>query len=519
MLAMLSCILHEQSMRNRMNRRRDKEVSFSHPIHSPIALDFFSSKVPDSKSQVATPLTSYSRESVNPSGLQSPEIPTEQWNSIGTTPHSHSASPMATHSKLLAERKTPALSISVSPDNPGASRAGSGIGTALASSLSRSFTFGPSAASSPPVTKKKASPIGSLNIPAVSWSASQIINRAVSAIPEYLNSSMVITSRSHSETDSENKKDVRKPMRLNVSHKNRSAFDSDDSPHSPFIDRKREALFQTYRQSYANLLFVWNLPIQRSEVMKIGAPVDPSTDPTSSQRQHQVTKQMPTFEIRNQKGNSFTKSYTRDDTLDVQRHCAECGHALYKSFFSTSSPAKLEDFRSNITSHPPLPKCPSCNAVQPMSAHVGCVICGEVVSGMFIPCLECGHVCCFECHQQWFRPQPGNIQDPSNLECPSPCGCSCTEHTKTVVMPSPNATPINDKGNAPGSHRLRPELTPRSRPSIMAGQTDDDLDAWRGTSFARGLGGGLSRVLTGTDRNRRASSSNKKLQLDRIETM
>jgi WD repeat-containing protein 59 len=513
MLAMLSCILHEQSMRNRPSRRRDKEVSFIQPAHSPLALDFFSSKVPDSKSPAATPLTSYSRESINPSAIQSPEIPTEQWNSIGTTPHSNSASPMATHSRILAERKTPSLSISVSPDNPGISKPGSGIGTALASSLSRSFTFGPSAASSPPVAnaKKKTSPIGSLNIPAaVSWSATQIINRAVSAIPEYLNSSTVITSRSHSEADSERKKDVRQPMRLNVSHKNRSAFDADDSLNSPFIDRKKEALFQTYRESYANLLFVWNLPIQRSEVMKIGAPVDPSGDTSTGQRQNQGPKQTSSFETRSQRDYLSTKSVT-SDTLDVQRHCTECGQALHKSVFSS---AKVEDFNSNITKHPPLPKCPSCSSVQPLSAHVGCVICGEVISGMFIPCLECGHVCCFECHQQWFslqRPRTGNTQDVSDLVCPSPCGCNCTEHSEMVVISSPNATPPH--------HRLRSDAAARPRPSIMAGHTDEDLDAWRGTSFARGLGGGLSRVLTSTDRSRRPSSSNKKLQLDRIDTL
>ncbi|KAI7968702.1 hypothetical protein EIK77_005718 [Talaromyces pinophilus] len=524
MLAMLSCILHEQSLRNRLGRRRDKEVSFSQQAHSPIALDFFSSKDPDSKSQAATPMTSFSRDSVNVSALQSPEIPAEQWNSMGTTPHSSSASPIATHSRLLGG-KTPALSISASPDSHGPSRLGSGVGTALASSLSRSFTFGPSAASSPPTTsaKKKTSPIGSLNIPAaVSWSASQLLNRAVSAIPEYLNSSTVITSRSHSEADSEKKKDTRKPMRLHVSHKNRTAFDADDSPGSPFIDRKREVLFQTYRNSYANLLFVWDLPIQRSEVLKIGAPAEVGGDLVAVQRQNQTPKQLSSFEARGQKDRSLAKQAT-GETLDVQRHCAECGHALYRSVFSSVKP---EDFSGKMVKPPPLPKCPSCAAVQPLYAHIGCVICGEVVSGMFIPCLECGHICCFECHQEWFslqQPHTGEAQDLSDLVCPSPCGCSCTEHSETVVMPSPAATPTYDeRGYLLGAHhRLRPEMATRSRQSVMAGQTDDDLDAWRGANFARGLGGGLSRVLTAnaTDRSRRTSSSNRKFQFDRIETM
>ncbi|EED19336.1 WD repeat protein [Talaromyces stipitatus ATCC 10500] len=515
MLAMLSCILHEQSLRTRLGRRRDKEVSFSQQAHNPIALDFFSSRVPDSKSQAATPMTSYSRDSVNVSALQSPEIPTEQWNSIGTTPHSSSASPIATHSRLLGGRKTPALSISASPDDHSTSRLGSGVGTALASSLSRSFTFGPSATSSPPAgtTKKKTSPIGSMNIPAaVTWGASQLINRAVSAIPEYLNSSTVITSRSHSEADSEKKKEARKPIKVHVSHKNRTAFDSDDSPGSPFIDRRREALFQTYRNSYANLLFVWDLPIQRSEVLKIGACIE----------QNRTTKQPSSFERGDRKDTTSSRQIT-DETLDVQRHCTECGHALYRSVFSSVRP---EDLSGKMVK-PPLPRCPSCSAVQPLSAHVGCVICGEVVSGMFIPCLECGHVCCFECHQAWFslqQPRTGEAQNLSDLVCPSACGCSCTEHSETVVMPSPIATPTYDeKGNLVGAHhRLRPEMPPRSRQSVMAGQTDDDLDAWRGgANFARGLGSGLSRVLTATanERRRRTSSSNRKPQFDRIETM
>lgn len=257
--------------------------------------------------------------------------------------------------------------------------------------------------------------------------------------------------------------------------------------------------------------------------MKIDAPIDSSSDTFTGQRQrqHQVPTQTSTFETRNHKDNVPTNSVT-SNTLDVQRHCTECGHALHKSIFSPV--VKSEGFDSKIAKHPSLPKCPSCTAVQSLSAHVGCVICGEVISGMFIPCLECGHVCCFECHQQWFslqRPHAENAQDLSDLECPSPCGCSCTEHSETVVILSPSATPTHDdKGNLLGPHnRLRSEIAARSRLGIMAGQTDDDLDAWRGSSFARGLGGGLSRVLTGSDRSRRTSSVNRKVPLDRIETM
>ncbi|KAH8695074.1 WD repeat protein [Talaromyces proteolyticus] len=520
MLAMLSCILHEQMLRHRTARRRDREMSYNQS-HSPFAVDFFSSKLPDAKSQVATPLTSYSRDSVNPIGLQSPDIPTEQWNSIATTSYSSATSPMAAHSnKRLGDRRTPNLSISTSPDNHNISRTGSGIGTALASSLSRSFTFGPSSGSSPPVnnTKKKISPNGSLNVPStVGWSATQIFNKAVSVLPEYLNTSTAITSsQTHSETDSEKKKGARK-LRVNVTLKNRTAFDTDESLSSPFIDRKREILLGKYRNAYANLLFVWDLPIQRSEVLKIGSMLDLTSDRPSSRRRQ--ASQTLTLSMTKQKTSVPEKPTANDAVLDVQRHCSQCGSAIHASVFSFSS---RKESSTKLTKQAPL-KCPSCTVVQPLAAHIGCVICGESISGMFVPCLECGHVCCFECHQQWFSLNSPNdsIFVLSDLVCPSPCGCSCTEHSEIVYLPSPIPTPPHhERAHMFDLHnRRRSEAMPPPRSGIMAGQTDDDLEAWRGTAFTRGLGGGLSRVLTANDHSRRNNSSNRKLQFDRIDTM
>ncbi|CRG86227.1 hypothetical protein PISL3812_03230 [Talaromyces islandicus] len=518
MLAMLSCILHEQMLRHRAARRRDREVSFNQN-HSPFAVDFFSSKAPDGKSQVATPLTSYSRDgSINAVGLQSPDITAGELNSIATTPYSSGTSPMATNTnKLLGDRRTPNLSISASPDNHNISRTGSGIGTALASSWSRSFTFGPSSGSSPPVNtaKKKPSPNGSLNVPsAVTWSATQIFNKAVSALPEYLNSSAVITSsQTQSETDSEKKKSVRK-LRVNVSLKNRAAFDPDESSSGPFIDRKQEGILRKYRNAYANLLFVWDLPIQRSEVLKIGTTADLVHEgPTSRRRQPSQTLQLT---VPKQKGSVFTKSPTCS-TLDVQKHCSECGAALHTSLFS---PASRREPSGKISKQSYL-RCPSCTAVQPLAAHIPCVICGESIAGMFIPCLECGHVCCVECHQQWFSLSSPNddIFTLSDLACPSPCGCSCAEHSKVIYLPSPSRTPQNERIQPRNKHtRRRSEALGSPRLDIMAGQTDDDLEAWRGATLAGGFGGGLSRALTSAD-GRRNSSGNRKLHFDRIDTM
>lgn len=219
--------------------------------------------------------------------------------------------------------------------------------------------------------------------------------------------------------------------------------------------------------------------------------------------------------------------------LDFQRHCASCGHALQLSIFN-KEPLVPNTPSKRHRRKPSGRRCPNCKPRQPLPTRLPCVICREVVDGMLIPCLSCGHVTCFDCHRRWFlRPadtfdSPFDHPDQNNFlpSCPTGCGCQCSEHI-AVDVPMPLREPVSPgpKEYAPitqhslvqakHSHRRQSEplaLAPsrKEAPSPKGvGQLEHDLDVWQDSSpfasLARGLGGGLSRGLQTKDRKKNKS--------------
>lgn len=312
--------------------------------------------------------------------------------------------------------------------------------------------------------------------------------------------------------------------------KNQSAFESDGSTQDTLLNENKEPLYRAYRAAYADLLSIWNLPVQQSEVMKIGTVTDRVDDMNASHYWNSTTE---------------TETSLQDpqgpitQTLDFQRHCTSCGHALQISIFNKhplapDTPSKRHQRKSSGR------RCPNCKPRQPLPTKLPCVICREVVDGMLIPCLGCGHVSCFDCHREWFL-RPGDKFDGSSDQdlkslpsCPTGCGCQCSEHMVVNVpmpswetpSPSPNPNPNRHPGDnaSPSRHahqkhsrRRQSEPTvadpprrdlPKSR--VGTGQLEDELDLWQETSpfasLARGLGGGLSRGLrTKEDRKKNKS--------------
>jgi hypothetical protein len=226
---------------------------------------------------------------------------------------------------------------------------------------------------------------------------------------------------------------------------------------------------------------------------------------------------------------------TTPQALDFQRHCASCGHALQLSIFNKHSmdpdtPSKRHQGKSSGR------RCPNCKPRQPLPTKLPCVICGEVVDGMLIPCLSCGHVSCFDCHRRWFLRPADNLDiesdhpDPSKSlpTCPTGCGCQCSEHIAVdVPMPSENPLP-SPRANLPAPHpaiaqaQAKHSRRRQSEPVVVdptrkqplqpkgLGHAEDDLDMWQDSSpfasLARGLGGGLSRGLRTKDERKKNKS-------------
>lgn len=308
--------------------------------------------------------------------------------------------------------------------------------------------------------------------------------------------------------------------RLKVAYKNQSAFES--SSESCLLDRSKEPLWKSYRAAYADILSMWDLPVQQAEVMKIGTVAnDTENMPLSQYLSSQSSKMSALPEAPSE------ETVHGPEGLDFQRHCAGCGHPLKTSIFAPTP--VVPDTPSNPHNQSKSRRCSNCNPRQPLPTKLPCVICGEVVDGMLVPCLSCGHVSCFDCHRHWFLPNPSDKSDNTPPSCPTGCGCNCSDHV-AIEVPMPQWEPISPRPGAspsgPGRaisqekrHRRRQSEPPgnnntsrnASSTRVRSGQHEDELDIWQTSSpfasLARGMGGGLSQGLRSKEDGRKKNRS------------
>ncbi|KAJ5367979.1 uncharacterized protein N7496_007739 [Penicillium cataractarum] len=507
MVAMLSCVLLEANHEGRsdkLSEPRLEERAFS--------LEFSSvaSTVQNSKSQAATPASSLPREPQPLPPHTSARSSSEIWRFESTPPYSTGTTPPLSSSRprgIAADRKALShnVSIAASPDQQSQPRSGSGFGSVLASSLSRSFTFGPSSASPPAshLMKKKPSPgqsPGAATVPVAP-----------------------------SDTESDRPQPSKPAARFKVTLKNQSAFDSEDAAPESLLDRDKEWLYRSYRAAYAELLSIWGLPVQQSEVLKIGAVADNADDDMHTSQYWSNRSSKTASTLPEVTPNAAPSGF---DGLDFQRHCASCGHAQQTSIFAPlvtpDTPSKRSRRGQTATS-----RCSNCKPRQPLPTRLPCVICGEVVDGMLVPCLGCGHVSCFSCQRHWFLRTSDGFDSPINPPedtgvlptCPTGCGCNCSEYvTAEVPMPPVWESPMSPRTKPETTglphrnvshekrHRRRqseppsgPDSSGRNTPTSKTGvgQLQDELDLWQTSSpfasLARGMGGGLSQGLPTKD--------------------
>lgn len=339
--------------------------------------------------------------------------------------------------------------------------------------------------------------------------------------------------QTQSDTESDRPPQPTKPAaRVKITFKNKSAFDGGEAAPDSLLDRSKEWLWRSYRGAYADLLSIWQLPIQRSEVLKIGAVTDDADNMHASQYWSSHSSQMTSL-----KENPTSEATTGLEGLDFQRHCANCGHAMQVSIFA-SEPVVDGTPSKRQRQKPSTLRCPNCKPRQALSTKLPCVICGEAVDGMLVPCLSCGHVCCFDCHRRWFLGSDDQGDSPFDQSddintlpfCPTGCGCNCSEHTEAdVPMPAwepPSPTVKQDKHKASHRHSSHDKRHRRRQsepagpdankgqhgsisPKAGVGQHVDDLELWQESSpfasLARGMGGGLSQGLGAKERKKNRS--------------
>ncbi|KKK18443.1 hypothetical protein ARAM_003664 [Aspergillus rambellii] len=528
MVAMLSCVLYEPNL-ERIPLEKDihhsRTVSKGGDSQS-FSLEFYATPPTpgQSKSQIATPLTSTPKDShATPATQSSGQSSSELWRTGTTPPYSTGTTPpfLSRASGLAAERKagTQNASLAASPDLQSQPRSGSGFGSVLASSLSRSFTFGPSSAS-PPAT-------GGPGI----WTTTAFTGKPASAIPDYLTTSTVLTSQTHSDTESERPRISKGSGKVQATLKNQGAFDDETRTQNSFLDPKNDWLYRSYRISYARLLSNWGLPVQRSEMLKIGGAVfHPNHTYVSHWNPNGPEDSFSLSSLGGRRASIAAGIAVGKESqgLEIQRHCIGCGEALQLSVFAIQSvadaaaaAAKNHVKGNNITSM----ICPNCQPKRALPLKIPCVLCGEVVEGMLTPCLSCGHVCCFDCYRCWFSTtsmdtcaEENTLQHNPDEElefgfCPSGCGCKCSDHSEGELptpwspsSPAPESESFTHKPQgkrSEGSSRSIDQVTNSVHP-------EDELEHWQTSPFAslaRGLGGGLSKGLRGKEDKRKAKSS------------
>ncbi|KAE8388047.1 hypothetical protein BDV23DRAFT_195452 [Aspergillus alliaceus] len=539
MVAMLSCVLHEPAHEDSLSDEYHHSRTVSKRLaDQPFPLNTYSSHTSSpNKCHTTTPLGSTPKDShATPITQSSGRSSSEIWRPDSTPPYSTGTTPplASRASGFAAERRAMghATSIAASPDQQSQPRSASGLGSVLASSLSRSFTFGPSSASPPAnvLSKKKQSPGGSPNTTGGIWPTSTSTSKPVSAVPDYLTTSTAPTSQTHSDTESERpeKPENSKPRaKLRVALKNRDAFEvNNGATQNSFIDNNKDCLYRSYRIAYAHLLSIWGLPIQRSEVLKIGGNSNLPNHTDFRQWGYSSPESSLSLPTLGRSSSVSLAAETGNEGLEIQRHCISCGCPLHMSIFTTQSETKSAA-KTHIKGVPTPTICENCNPKQPLPLKLPCVICGEVVDGMLTPCLSCGHVSCFSCHRGWFSmasPELHNEKTNSAVDlpesdqefqfCPTGCGCKCSEHIVTnIPRPWSPSSPMVDNETSPLSRSRNRRSDGSSKhvdivPSV--GQHEEDLDQWHASPFAslaRGMGGGLSRGLRPKDDRRKSKSS------------
>ena len=294
---------------------------------------------------------------------------------------------------------------------------------------------------------------------------------------------------------------------IQTSLRNQNRHDLDGHVSVPLLDPKLEWKYKRYRATYAALLEVWQLPVARAKVLKIDGQLENDANgssPVSGSRRK-------TF---------LSDAHADDEGLRIRRTCQSCDEVL----------AAIEKNAVAIGWHCVNPGCRS--RTRKISKRSVCTICCQAVSGLCVPCLQCGHLACYECAQGWFgtatHDQQGQKRDrrtsskstlasvkeepelgsaPSTSlddsedahSCPTGCGCTCSTITPTSVsVPFPHTAIAQDAISTidTATPHFRPQDLTRTPSSISqlsnatsmlssAGSTDTALASFFGLTKSR----------------------------------
>ncbi|ODV77657.1 uncharacterized protein CANTADRAFT_27368 [Suhomyces tanzawaensis NRRL Y-17324] len=179
---------------------------------------------------------------------------------------------------------------------------------------------------------------------------------------------------------------ARPPPAVGIEMCNTDELDLFDDIYSlPLLHSQDEEKLKGYRELYANMLFLWGLPINRIKILKFNYP-----------------------EIDEKKTEAYISPF------DVHR----CEFGIR----SKRRQNHIQPFINSVT----LITTSKSNAWNTNKRNIlkFCVFCNLMATKNLVLCTNCEHVLHTDCASEWWSGKENN-----HAECPSGCGCNCLEHT------------------------------------------------------------------------------------------
>ena len=331
--------------------------------------------------------------------------------------------------------------------------------TTSASSMPRAFQTIRSAASSPPsgFPKKAPNPAGVYPTSAHSGAAwtPHWINRSSTNASDESRTLLPVSDTENIEISGE--PDFVEPPRVSCVSLNQDQFYNDRAPNVPLLDPNQRFKYYLWRESYAHILGVWDLPIERTEILNFNTmPILQSTnEPSGVGPSHASVTADTTTEIT-----------VASEPLNIAIRCLNC------SAYTQSRRTKNSKACQNC--HRPLrpPKCTLCN---------------RSILGLAAPCLKCGHSLHFVCRKKVLKGGLFSAQSAHNgYKCLTGCGCICSQQNViNVEQPHPiEASPLSQVPQRPSfSHRAPPHRKVSSTASVFSAGPSPAASFAPGESF------------------------------------
>ena len=442
MLAMLSCILSESSLANygRLNHdtndyqfgSQDQKRASNRLSQQAGGSSNYYPTLEVARNLLRPPLPKGSDPEKRASGPQSTSSSVGATISESLTPYSTGATPPNIHRPTFMsfERHDSQISsTSASHEHQrNTHRSNSNLASTFAASFSRPFSFNTSISSSPPTTylKKRLSPAGSYTgapPTGANWGATSFFAKQ-STITEDPRSVYSL-----SVSDTEEDVVVSKPEVFTTKLKNQDQFDNEGYTSIPLLDPDHIGRYQSYRESYAHMLFAWGMPLARCEILKYNEHSSPTTSAL---------------------GNSPNLFAVGESNIDFPNADKEKGPRLGFLLDGKSFSSK------NIQRHEDTTPAFLMSSNSPLI----CLLCAEVIRGLCSPCLACGHVLHASC-RLIISPQTNEATEGG--ECISGCGCRCPDHAIIEVRPysqdqvGPSPTAVINMANKREQYEWRGE--------------------------------------------------------------